>query len=444
MDDNERSAGRGDERSATVIPLRQPPATDPAAQIAADLQRLAVNASTTLIGLVATADEYGLEVPAHVRQAAAVLEEPTAGQGAVNRRQALGQAAVLAGTLLLRQRTGAVQGLRWVAGDEAAERVTHLLRNPSKVGAATVADMESVTAAYRRSYRQLSVRTLLPQAEGQAELVRELLGGSMKPALRDRLTATAGEATALVGVMLLMDLYSFEAAWSKLTEARDAAREAKARELEAFVLGCMAFNAGYTGRRVEAVELITQARTLAAEGDGATTRGWLAAVDGELRARSGNASGCLAALDAAERSLQGIQSGDSRPWVGIGAFDTAKLKGYYGLCYLQLRRPQDAVTELTGALDALDPALRKHRCTALADLATALIDLGEIEEGCRRASQALSLAIDLRHAVSVDRIRDLDQRLAPWGDAAAVRGFREQLIEQLLLAFHQSTLPTAW
>jgi tetratricopeptide (TPR) repeat protein len=181
-----------------------------------------------------------------------------------------------------------------------------------------------------------------------------------------------------------------------------------------------------------------------AEGDGATTRGWLAAVDGELRARSGNAKGCLAALDAAERSLQGIENGDSRPWVGIGAFDTAKLKGYYGLCYLQLRRPQDAVTELTGALDALDPALRKHRCTALADLASALIDLGEIEEGCRRASQALRLAIDLRHAVGVDRIRDLDQRLAPWGDAAAVREFREQLIEQLLLAFHQSTLPTAW
>jgi hypothetical protein len=83
--------------------------------------------------------------------------------------------------------------------------------------------------------------------------------------------------------------------------------------------------------------------------------------------------------------------------------------------YLQLRRPHEAVTELTGALDALDPALRKHRCTALADLATALIVLGEVEEGCRRAGQALGLAIDLRHAVSVDRVRDLDQRLNRWG-----------------------------
>lgn len=181
-----------------------------------------------------------------------------------------------------------------------------------------------------------------------------------------------------------------------------------------------------------------------ARGDGTTTRGWLAAVDGELRARSGNARGCLAALEAAGRSLQDVKNGDPGPWVGVGAFDAAKLKGYYGLCYLQLHRPQEAVTELTGALDALDPALRKRRCTALADLATALIDLGEIEEGCRRATQALTLAIDLRHAVSVQRIRDLDQHLAPWGDAAAVKTFREQLIEQLLLAFHQSTLPADW
>ncbi|HEY2958745.1 MAG TPA: hypothetical protein VGM21_11145 [Actinomycetota bacterium] len=430
MHHDDQGLSKGAERSANVIPLRPSAPTDTAGQIAANLQRLAVDASTTLTGLVATADEYGVEVPPHVRQAAAVLDGSAAGQGTVNRRQALGQAAALAGALVLRQRIGALRGLRRVAGDDAGERVTQVLQRPSRVDAATVADMEAVTAAYRRSYRQLSVRTLLPQSEGQVGVVRELLGGSMKATLRDRLTATAGEATALVGVMLLMDLYEFDAAWAKLGDALEAAREAKARELEAFVLGCMAFNAGYTGRRVEAVDLVTLARRLAAEGDGATTRGWLAAVEGELRARSGNASGCLAALEAAGRALE-TSTPDS--WIGIGAFDAAKLKGYYGLCYLQLRRPYEAVKELTGALDALDPTLRKHRCTALADLATALIDLGEVEEGCRRAGQALNLAIDLRHAVSVDRIRDLDQRLAPWGDAAAVRAFREQLVEQLLL-----------
>jgi hypothetical protein len=82
--------------------------------------------------------------------------------------------------------------------------------------------------------------------------------------------------------------------------------------------------------------------------------------------------------------------------------------------------------------------LRKHRCTALADLATALIQLGEVEEGCRRANQALRLAMELRHAVSVDRIRDLDRHLAPWQDTPAVKAFREELVAQLLVAFHAS------
>jgi hypothetical protein len=122
----------------------------------------------------------------------------------------------------------------------------------------------------------------------------------------------------------------------------------------------------------------------------------------------------------------------------VGAFDAAKLRGYYGLCYLQLQQPQQAVGELTAAVNVLDPTLRKHRCTALADLATALIQLGEVEEGCRRGSQALTLAMELRHAVSLDRIREFDQHLASWQDSPAVKTFREQFLEQLLGAFRTS------
>jgi hypothetical protein len=85
------------------------------------------------------------------------------------------------------------------------------------------------------------------------------------------------------------------------------------------------------------------------------------------------------------------------------------------------------VPALTRALDGLDPALRKHRCTALADLATGLIQLQEVEEGCERASQSLTLATELRHAVSIDRIRKLRRQLRPWHRSPAVRQLTEQL-----------------
>ena len=82
---------------------------------------------------------------------------------------------------------------------------------------------------------------------------------------------------------------------------------------------------------------------------------------------------------------------------------------------------------LIRALDTLDPALKKHRCTALADLASGLIQLQEVEEGCERASQSLTLAAELRHAVSIDRIRKLERRLPPSHRSSAVRRLREQL-----------------
>jgi hypothetical protein len=42
--------------------------------------------------------------------------------------------------------------------------------------------------------------------------------------------------------------------------------------------------------------------------------------------------------------------------------------------------------------------------------------------------------------VQVDRIRGLDQHLAPWHDSPAVKAFHDQLLEQLVLAFQAPSL----
>ncbi len=429
----------GDDRSAKIITLRW---WTPSTQ-ADRLRQLALKAGRTLIELVVAAEAHGVELPVRIRHAATMLQEPqqdpevlAALEDEMKRRDLLRNIILAAGTSLVPEAGSGARTVGLRPSEEANERVLRAFRGPGGVDVTSIADMEAMTAIYRRSYRQASVRTLLPLADGQVGLIRELSQNSMRPALRDRLTATAGEATALVGVMLLMDMYAFDRAWPKLTMALKAAQEARANELEAFILGCMAFNAGYDGRRAEAINLITRARRVIRGLDAPRTRGWLAAVEGELRARSHKELACLKALEEAQAALDDIARDDTRPWIGIGAFDEAKLKGYYGACYLQLKKPDKAVEELTGALEALDPVLLKHRCTALADLATGLIHLGEIEEGCRQASQSLELAIELRHAVSIDRIRDFDRRLAPWASTTAVKAFREQLVEQLLVAFY--------
>jgi tetratricopeptide (TPR) repeat protein len=135
----------------------------------------------------------------------------------------------------------------------------------------------------------------------------------------------------------------------------------------------------------------------------------------------------LEALDQAGYALDRADEDEEASWIGIGTFNQAKLEAYHGVCYLQLGRPGDAVPALTRALDTLDPALKKHRCTALADLASGLIQLREVEEGCQRASQSLTLAPELRHGVSIDRIRKLERQLPPSQRSPAVRRLREQL-----------------
>jgi tetratricopeptide (TPR) repeat protein len=287
--------------------------------------------------------------------------------------------------------------------------------------------MEAITAAHRRSYRQLSVHALLPQTETQFQAITELLQRPQPLQLRQRLIATAGETAMLAGTLRFMDLEDFQLGRSNLELAMKAAKEAEARELGAFVLGCMGFHARYRGNRKDAVDLIEQACGVAARVASPLTRGWLAAVASEVHAVAGDAAVSLAALDQAGQALDRADQDDEASWIGIGTFNHAKLEAYHGVCYLQLGRPADAVPALTRALDTLDPALRKHRCTALADLATGLIRLQEVEEGCERAGQSLTLAAELRHGVSIDRIRKLERQLPPGHRSPAVRQLREQL-----------------
>ena len=231
----------------------------------------------------------------------------------------------------------------------------------------------------------------------------------------------------LAATLRFIDLYDFELGQSNLELAMTAAQEAEAAELGAFVLGCMGFHARYSGKLKEAVDLIEQARRTAARVASPLTRGWLAAVASEVHAVAGDAAASLGALDQASQALDQADEDDEASWIGIGTFNWAKLEAYHGVCYLQLGRPADAIPALTKALDRLDPALKKHRCTALADLATGLIQLREVEEGCERASQSLTLAAELRHGVSIDRIRKLERQLPPSHRSPTARRLREQL-----------------
>ena len=124
----------------------------------------------------------------------------------VNRRDFLRHSALTGAALLVFS-----DWLSRAGATEASDRLAWMLEQPSRVELATVSDMEAITAAHRRSYRQLSVHALLPQTESQFQAVTELLQRQQPLKLRQRLIATAGETAMLAGTLRFMDLYGLRA-----------------------------------------------------------------------------------------------------------------------------------------------------------------------------------------------------------------------------------------
>ncbi len=114
----------------------------------------------------------------------------------VNRRDFLRHGAAVGAAMLT-----PLDWLDTLDDAEVGDRLAWALERPSRIDLATATDMEAITAAYRRSYRQLSVQTLLPQTMGQFQAVTELLRRSQPVALRQRLIATAGQTAMLAGVL---------------------------------------------------------------------------------------------------------------------------------------------------------------------------------------------------------------------------------------------------
>jgi transcriptional regulator with XRE-family HTH domain len=294
---------------------------------------------------------------------------------------------------------------------------------------ATAADLESLALAYRRAYGETAVGELLPRAQGLLLLATDLQSAARTVPLRCRLANVAGQAALLSGLLSVMGHNDSRLGESYYQLAFAAAQKGGDRDLGTYVLGSLSFCDAQTGKVSAGLQRIEQAHALAASGATNTTRAWLSALQSELHARDGDELSALQSLEQAQAAL--ARSPTSEPsWMGVGAFDLAKLAGYEGGNLVLLHRPKEAEAALTRSLTLLPPSRLKHRATALADLAAALAhpQRAEIEEACRRASQALAIATRLQHTESVQRVSRVYRHLKPWHRHPAVKSLGEELI----------------
>lgn len=273
------------------------------------------------------------------------------------------------------------------------------------------ADMRAVSASYRRAYRTAPALGLYSAAHEHMQLALSLVPGDQNPKARKELLATVGEMAVLAATVSGINLDRWLNVGPYLEIAYRAAREASDTELETIVLACRAFHAAYGMRDKQlGLDFAEAAVTASRRGATPTSRAWVAAVASERHADLGDEASSLQRLDQARVALEGSTDGQ---WSGIGAFDACKLTAYEGGNFGRLGRYDDAIQVLDRALSTLDPAMRRHRCTALIDRAEAHHNAETVDASCVDASAALELAVETQHADTVKRVEAVARAALP-------------------------------
>jgi tetratricopeptide (TPR) repeat protein len=295
---------------------------------------------------------------------------------------------------------------------------------PLHVSEATVHNLESVTAAYRRMYHTVAAHDLIDDVAQHAQTTAGFWRRTADPELRRSLAAAASEITMLAGRMSFFDLGRPSQAEPYYQDALEAAQDAGDRPMQAVVLGNKSFLPRSRGDFASALQLLDQAKRLVP--DDPVVRSWAMALEAMTQAWAQEPTQSLAALEAAETVLDDAAPGAAPAWFDY--YDRPRLAGFKGQVHIRLAQPETAHTVLEEAMGALDPDAAKQRACYLADQATVCVDEGEVDQACQLGIQALQLLGEVEYETGVQRIRDLRVKLRPWRDHPAVADLTEQLL----------------
>jgi len=334
----------------------------------------------------------------------------------VARRAFLRQAAVVAGAAAVAKPLELLDQQPW-------EQLSVALKRTAAIDPAMVERMEELTAEFYRSEEKVPARELLGGVTQHLERLVHYLQGSTSGPMRRRLSRSGGETAALAG-WLSFELGDANATRGYYDAALDAAKETDDRALCAWVLGMMSFRPSSVGDQRTALALVRDAQRASGRSTTATTRAWLAGLEAEAHAAMGDARATRAALARADAAFDRAEPEADPSWIGF--FDRARLDGMKVNSLMRIE-PGAAQEISKEALASLRPSMTKKRSIVLADLASAHVHQGEIEEACRLAGLALAVVEQTQSAVGLQRVRDLRARLDPWKDTRPVRQLDEQL-----------------
>lgn len=255
-----------------------------------------------------------------------------------------------------------------------------------------------------------------------------LLGAYSDEVGRSLFGATA-ELTRLAGWMAF-DTGQQEAAQRYYIQALRLARAAADVPLGGYVLASMSLQATYRGFADDGVDLAQAAlernRGLAT----ARTMSFFRLVEARALAKAEDAQACAASLTAAESWLERAREGDADPsWLGFYSYD--RLAADAAECYRDLRAPLQVRRFTEQALSRPTEEFVRSHGLRLVVSAVAELESGNLDAACAAGILAVEVAGRISSARTTEYVRDLLNRLEPYGDEPRVAELRERALPLL-------------
>ncbi|MBA0053784.1 MFS transporter [Streptomyces sp. AJS327] len=250
-----------------------------------------------------------------------------------------------------------------------------------------------------------------------------LLGCYSDEVGRSLFGATA-ELTRLAGWMAF-DTGQQEAAQRYYIQALRLARAAADVPLGGYVLASMSLQATYRGFSDEGVDLAQAAlernRGLAT----ARTMSFFHLIEARAHAKANDSHACAAALSSAEGWLERARAGDGDPqWLDFYSYD--RLAADAAECYRDLKAPRQVRRFTEQALSRPTEEFVRSHGLRLVVSAVAELESGNLDAACAAGARAVEVAGRISSARTTEYVRDLLNRLEPYGDEPRVVELRER------------------
>jgi len=290
----------------------------------------------------------------------------------------------------------------------------------------TVSSLQALTDTYRRLDYQEGAHRVRADVTRHLRRMIELTDRPASPLTRRNLLKASADAAQL-SAWLAIDTRRYRHAARYCEVAISMAEKADDHALRSYSLGVMSYIHLHAGDGRAALDILQAARSSPARALPPAVNAWLTEATGEAYGLLRDTRKGLLALAETERIFDRVTSAETPPWLAFFDADchAARLKGR---CLIRLGQPQQSVPALHEALHLLPETFVRERSGTLIDLATAYLQLHDIEQACEAATYADQLARATNSERNRKRLRELLLGFLPWTSQDSVKSLYHQIL----------------